>query len=103
MCGVVVGLGWGKGYGLGTRYITQAPEFKESKQHRWVGGRVGGWCRPWHYLWHAAPGTLCVTLPLAAAPCHAPQAASAKEPPALLPPAAAGVMPQLRGVLWRAV
>jgi hypothetical protein len=52
MCGVVAGLGWGKGYGLGTRYITQAPEFKESKQYRWVGGC----CRPWHPVWHAAPG-----------------------------------------------
>ncbi|KAL4436397.1 hypothetical protein ABPG77_009959 [Micractinium sp. CCAP 211/92] len=34
MCGVVAGLGWGTGVGLGTQYINVSPEFTEGKQHR---------------------------------------------------------------------
>lgn len=34
MCGVVGGIGWGKGFGLGTQYINISPEFTEGKQHR---------------------------------------------------------------------
>lgn len=34
MCGVVGGLGWGVGMGVGTQYINVSPEFTEGKQHR---------------------------------------------------------------------
>lgn len=34
MCGVVAGLGWGVGFGMGTQYINVSPEFTEGKQHR---------------------------------------------------------------------
>lgn len=44
MCGVVAGLGWGAGVGMGTQYINVSPEFTEGKQHRcgvgWLGGRL---------------------------------------------------------------
>lgn len=39
MCGVVAGLGWGVGVGMGTQYINVSPEFTEGKAHRCAARR----------------------------------------------------------------
>lgn len=57
MCGVVAGLGWGVGVGLGTQYINVSPEFTEGKQHRCAGWSMrcgGGGGR--HRRWRVAVG-----------------------------------------------